>query len=73
MPELKLNVINDLSTEGINGELRAIKLAIGLLAAKIPLTDNADSIVESLNGTGDVYAAQLAELINSFLLKSKES
>lgn len=73
MPELKLNLTNDLSPAGIDGELRAIKLAIGLLAAKIPLTDNADSIVESLNGTGDAYAAKLAELINSFLQEAKGS
>lgn len=72
MPELNLNITSDVSTqEGIEGELRAIKLAIALLASRLPAELNPEAVSESLIDTEDKHAVKLGELIALVLKEAK--
>ncbi|HEN3249337.1 TPA: hypothetical protein U5D40_001821 [Yersinia enterocolitica] len=67
MNELKLDFSTDISGQGLGAELRALKLAVCLLAAKIPKDHNPKGVVESLRGTQDDHAVALANLIEKIL------
>ncbi|EMX2866530.1 hypothetical protein [Yersinia alsatica] len=67
MNELKLDFSTDISGKGLGAELRALKLAVCLLAAKIPSDHKPESVVESLRGTKDDHAMALANLIEKLL------
>lgn len=71
MPELNIDITSDTSPSGIAGELRALKLALGLLAAKIPVDHNPQSVPESLRSTGDKHAANLADVLESFINEAR--
>jgi hypothetical protein len=67
MPSLNLNISNDLTPDGIDAELRALKLAVALIATRLPEDLNPHAIPTSLKGTGDAHASKLADLIQQFL------
>ncbi|WP_334473600.1 hypothetical protein [Arsenophonus sp. PmNCSU2021_1] len=72
MPEFTINVKNNISSlDDIDGELRALKLAICLLATRIP-SEQAAVVLEGLKGTNNNYCIELSEVIDKFI-KSMDS
>lgn len=67
MPELNLNITSDVSPAGLQAELAAIKVAVALIATRLPKDLDPFSIPTSLESTGEPHAVKLAELIKMFL------
>ena len=67
MPSLNLTVTNDLTPEGIDAELRALKLAVAVMATRIPPSNEPEAVTSALKSTGDKHASDLADLIQLFI------
>ena len=67
MNTIKTTINNDLSHDGINAELRAIKLAIALMATRLPPELRSERVTDALKSTGDKHATELTNLIQQFI------
>lgn len=68
MHNIDLSFSNELEGDGLSNELGALKIAVCLLATKLPIFEARD-IAASLRGTGIEQSVQQADLIDSFLDK----
>lgn len=70
MNELKITLTSDLSNEGLAADIRALRMAVCLLATRIPKDNNPYDVCNALKGTEDSSASELANLIKQFLDKA---
>ncbi|EBM0610657.1 TPA: hypothetical protein ACW2OB_003903 [Salmonella enterica] len=70
MPILETTLNSDFSNEGLAADVRALKIAVGLLATRIPRDHNPYAICDALNNTGESSASELADLIKQFIDKA---
>lgn len=70
MPTIQTTIESDFSPEGLAADIRALKVAVGLIAAKIPKDHNPYSICDSLDGIGEHSTSELSAFIREILDKA---
>ena len=70
MPILETTLNGDTSNEGLAADVRALKIAVCLLATRIPLEHDPYNVCDALNSSGESSASDLADLIKQFLDKA---
>ncbi|EAM5847070.1 hypothetical protein D9P95_14450 [Salmonella enterica subsp. enterica serovar Sandiego] len=71
MPKKHVNIqfSHNVSLAGLADELTAVKTAIMLISAKLPLSANPQDICVSLRNMGSVKCNEMADLIDSVIYK----
>ncbi|ELE3230698.1 hypothetical protein RLQ99_001924 [Salmonella enterica subsp. enterica serovar Muenchen] len=71
MPKKHVNIqfSHNVSLAGLADELTAVKTAIILISAKLPLSANPQDICVSLRNMGSVKCNEMADLIDSVIYK----
>lgn len=69
---LMVRTNNAIAGEELSLELDAIKLAMGLIIAKIPASSHPDDVIQSLIGTEKPKCIELADLLSKFIQEQHE-